>query len=177
MNNKGADQTARMRRLICAFVVRKGQKQVFSWRGSNDKPAQSIKWIEPRHEKTRLLDFDYVILKPACTATQTSEIYERTSMLKALVFPNYKYMIRIIWFCIVLTANTCSLHENQHYHMWSSMVYIKQAMASTLLWPLVLLLSHLILLKLFPYLRYLTLTFISDMMQIFENVKVTLTPF
>ena len=118
----------------------------------------------------KILDFDYVILKPACTATQTSEIYERTSMLKALVFPNYKYMIRIIWFCIVLTANTCSLHENQHYHMWSSMVYIKQAMASTLLWPLVLLLSHLILLKLFPYLRYLTLTFISDMMQIFENV-------
>ena len=33
-NNKGADQTAWMRRLICAFVVRIGQKQVFSWRGS-----------------------------------------------------------------------------------------------------------------------------------------------
>ena len=28
-NNKGADQTARMRRLICAFVVRIGLKQVF----------------------------------------------------------------------------------------------------------------------------------------------------
>ena len=32
--NKGANQTARMRRLICAFVVRIWQKQVFSWRGS-----------------------------------------------------------------------------------------------------------------------------------------------
>ena len=46
------------------------------------------------------------------------EVYEiRTSMLKARVFPNYKHMIRIIHFCIVLTANTCSLHENQHYHV------------------------------------------------------------
>ena len=34
MNNKGADQTARMHRLICAFVVRTWQKQVSSWRGS-----------------------------------------------------------------------------------------------------------------------------------------------
>ena len=33
-NNKGADQTARMRRLICAFVVRIWQKQVLSWCGS-----------------------------------------------------------------------------------------------------------------------------------------------
>ena len=33
-NNKGADHTARVRRLICAFVVRIWQKQVFSWRGS-----------------------------------------------------------------------------------------------------------------------------------------------
>ena len=56
----------------------------------------------------------------------------RTSMLKVRVFPNYKNMIRIIWFCIVLTAYTCSLHENQHYHVWSSMVYVKQAMTSTL---------------------------------------------
>ena len=30
-------------------------------------------------------------------------------MLKARVFPNYKNMIRIVQFCIVLTANTCSL--------------------------------------------------------------------
>ena len=32
--NKGADQTARMRRLICAFVVRIWHKQVFSWHDS-----------------------------------------------------------------------------------------------------------------------------------------------
>ena len=30
----------------------------------------------------------------------------RTSMLKVCVFPNNKNMIRINWFCIVLTANT-----------------------------------------------------------------------
>ena len=42
-------------------------------------------------------------------------------MLKAPVFPNYKNMIRIISFCIVLTANTCILHENQHYHMVSGL--------------------------------------------------------
>ena len=64
-------------------------------------------------------------------------LLERTSMLKARVFTNYKNLIRIIWFYIVLTANTCSLHENQHYHVWSSMVYVKQAMASTLLLALV----------------------------------------
>ena len=29
VNNKGADQTARMRRLICAFVVRRGYKKGF----------------------------------------------------------------------------------------------------------------------------------------------------
>ena len=33
-NNKGADQTARMRRLVCAFVVRKPPKPGFSRRGS-----------------------------------------------------------------------------------------------------------------------------------------------
>ena len=34
MNNKGAGQTARMRRLICAFGGRIWQKRVFSWHGS-----------------------------------------------------------------------------------------------------------------------------------------------
>ena len=33
-NNKGADQTAWMGGLICAFVVHIWHKQVFSWRGS-----------------------------------------------------------------------------------------------------------------------------------------------
>ena len=44
MNNKGADQTARMRRLICAFVGRIGQTQVFSWWGSNDYQSFTLKW-------------------------------------------------------------------------------------------------------------------------------------
>ena len=35
MNTKDADQTARIRRLICAFVVRIWHKQVFSRCGSN----------------------------------------------------------------------------------------------------------------------------------------------
>ena len=34
VNNKDADQTARMCRLICIFVVRIWHKQVFSWLGS-----------------------------------------------------------------------------------------------------------------------------------------------
>ena len=33
--NKGADQTAQMRRLICTYVVCICLTQVFSWRGSN----------------------------------------------------------------------------------------------------------------------------------------------
>ena len=33
-NNKDADQTVGMRRLICTFVVRIWQKQIISWRGS-----------------------------------------------------------------------------------------------------------------------------------------------
>ena len=32
MNNKGADHTARMRRLVCAFAVRKSHKTGFSHR-------------------------------------------------------------------------------------------------------------------------------------------------
>ena len=35
-NNKGADQTARIRRLICVFVVRIWNKQVFSITSSID---------------------------------------------------------------------------------------------------------------------------------------------
>ena len=33
--NKGADQSARMRRLICTYVVRIWLKQLFPWRGSS----------------------------------------------------------------------------------------------------------------------------------------------
>ena len=60
-NNKGADQTARMRRLICAFVVCIRHKQVFSWNGS-------FKWsvikfvnsffngIQPQKSMTRITE-------------------------------------------------------------------------------------------------------------------------
>ena len=61
----------------------------------------------------------------------------RTSMLKACVFPNYKNMVRIIWFWIVFTVYTCSLHETYIIifdHQW---FYVTQALTSTLLLALV----------------------------------------
>ena len=45
-NNKGADQTARMRMLVCAFVVGKQQIQVFSRWGPYDVEAQAS-WPPP----------------------------------------------------------------------------------------------------------------------------------
>ena len=45
-NNKGADQTARMCRLICAFVVHKQQSQGFSDRGLLDAETQAS-WPPP----------------------------------------------------------------------------------------------------------------------------------
>ena len=42
-NNKGTDQTARMRRLVCACVVRKPRRQVFSWRGPFCRHTASFK--------------------------------------------------------------------------------------------------------------------------------------
>ena len=48
-NNKGADQTAQMRKLVCAFVVRIWQKQVFSWRGSysegQSSESKNFRWM------------------------------------------------------------------------------------------------------------------------------------
>ena len=45
-NNKGADQTARMRRVVCAFVVRKQQSDGFSCRGPCDVEAHAS-WPPP----------------------------------------------------------------------------------------------------------------------------------
>ena len=45
-NNKGADQTARMRRLVCGFVVRKQQSQGFSHRGPYGVEVQAF-WPPP----------------------------------------------------------------------------------------------------------------------------------
>ena len=44
MNNKGADQTVEMRRLICAFVVCIWHKQVFSWCGSFTLEGIILAW-------------------------------------------------------------------------------------------------------------------------------------
>ena len=43
MNNKGTDQTARMRRLICGFIVPIWQKQVISWHCSNNASIKLAK--------------------------------------------------------------------------------------------------------------------------------------
>ena len=45
-NNKGADQTAQMRRLVCAFVVSKQQSQLFSRRGPYNVEAHAS-WLRP----------------------------------------------------------------------------------------------------------------------------------
>ena len=45
-NNKGADQTARMRRLVSTFVVRKQQSDGFSCRGPCDVEAHAS-WSPP----------------------------------------------------------------------------------------------------------------------------------
>ena len=45
-NNKGADQTARMRRLVCAFVVCKQQSQGVLHRGPCDVQAH-VSWPPP----------------------------------------------------------------------------------------------------------------------------------
>ena len=45
-NNKGTDYTARMRRLVCTFVVRKQQSQGFSPRGPYDVEAPAS-WPPP----------------------------------------------------------------------------------------------------------------------------------
>ena len=45
MNDKGADKTARRRRLVCTFVVRKQQSQGFSRRGTYDIEAPASAWL------------------------------------------------------------------------------------------------------------------------------------
>ena len=52
MNNKGADQTAQMRRLICAFAVHIWH-HIFSWPGSYVIEESELLY-EPHHEKTCL---------------------------------------------------------------------------------------------------------------------------
>ena len=63
------------------------------------------------------------------------------------------------------------MHENLHYHVRSPVVYIKQAMTSTLLLALVSIIFT-------PNIySNLALTYISDMLQTFDSDYMTLTPF
>ena len=75
VNNKGADQTARMHRLICTFVVRIWHKQVFSWRGSylRDIWDISLEWIVPR-----LLSFNRWNVQVFCTDVNFKHCYDST---------------------------------------------------------------------------------------------------
>ena len=69
MNNKGADQTVWMHRLVCAFVVRKHRRQVFSHRGPYEVYQNCG---EVRH-------------KPACSVTETSLVLGVLKHLTSLV--------------------------------------------------------------------------------------------
>ena len=49
MNDKGVNQTTRMHRLVCAFVVSKQQSQGFSHQGPYDVEAQAS-WPPPAYK-------------------------------------------------------------------------------------------------------------------------------
>ena len=57
------------------------------------------------------------------------------------------------------------------------MVYVTQALTRKLLWPWLLLFSHLIMLEIFYLYSYLALIYISDMMQTIDDDYVTLISF
>ena len=59
-NNKGADQTARMHMLVCAFVVHKQQRQGFSHRGQYDVEANAS-WPPPGYAPDKLQNI-YLLL-------------------------------------------------------------------------------------------------------------------
>ena len=65
-NNKGTDQTAWMRSLVCACVVRKPRRQVFSHRGPYDK------WASTR-ENLSLGVCEHHRRRPACALAQSDQ--------------------------------------------------------------------------------------------------------
>ena len=66
VNNKCADQTARMRRLVCAFIVRKQQSQGFSRRGPYGVEAQAS-WPPPGNasDTARMCSHHYLLYIPS----------------------------------------------------------------------------------------------------------------
>ena len=76
------------------------------------------------------------------------------------------------------SVNTCGMHENLHYHVRSPMVLSKNRLwRQRYCWHWLLLFSHLIMLNYFYIYSSLAPTYINDMLQIFDNDFVTLTPF
>ena len=69
------------------------------------------------------------------------------------------------------------MHGNLHYHVRLPIVYVQQAMTSTLLLALVAIIFTHKMLNYFYIYSNLALSYISDMLQIFDNDCVTLTPF
>ena len=63
-NNKGADQTARMRRLVCALVVRKLKRQFFS-------RMEAHMMLKPRLPGLRLATRLELLSSPLLTFTKT----------------------------------------------------------------------------------------------------------
>ena len=69
------------------------------------------------------------------------------------------------------------MHGNLHHHVRSPMVYVKQAMTSMLLLALVAIIFTPNKVKHFYIYSNLALTYISDMLQIFNNDYMALAPF
>ena len=63
-NTKGADQSARMRRLVCALIVRKQQSQGFSRRGQYDVEARAS-CPPPGYARVLSDDSPIIIAQPA----------------------------------------------------------------------------------------------------------------
>ena len=111
VNNKGADQTARMRRLICAFVVRIWHKQVFSWHEPQYEetclhPMQTTKvqislcictfWSVPLLLAAHLVKYLYTVatliiptLASFCSWADRFEFYRATNLRRQVFFATF----------------------------------------------------------------------------------------
>ena len=71
MNNKGADQTVRMRRLVCSFVVSKPPKKVFLRRGPIKKSLVMDSQIELSWQDTSFVYQQHVFYSNAATGNDS----------------------------------------------------------------------------------------------------------
>ena len=109
-NNKRADQTARMRRLICAFVVRIWQNRVFSWRGSvkdlRANASESAWFHEDFRERLckvgvllhlyrpRVTGFPYILSRSFCYQVHIGASLQYYSVQNSSPIIEYKAILR-----------------------------------------------------------------------------------